>query len=830
MKTISLSILLLTFAGYVYAGNAITNVPTGTVTYTQTVTPSSPVSGKDICYVKSDDKLYCKTSAGVESAVGSGSSIAGDVTGTLSASVVGAVGGSTAANVHAAELLSNAATATNTASTILKRDGSGQVAATTFTGALAGNASTATSATSATSATTATNLAGGLGGQIPYQSAAGTTALLSNGVTGQVLSSQGTTLAPAWINAPGGGGSKNYLSSYAASTGSGALNTGNGDFELNATTGWSLAHTTLSAALFPTSVAAATVPFDSTHGGTAAAGTLSFGIESTAPITQKYSGKLISSGASTAGDMVLTSAFYVDKSDQSAPLTITLSTSVTVGASGLNFSGTSSNSFAIYVYDVTGATWIQPSGVFGMVSNGVYNVKNVVFQPQSNTSTQYQIAIININASSGAYTMLLDAVGVGPQAAVSAPAMSDSVSYTANTNGMGGVTAAVNYRRVGETLELSGNLTTGTTTAAQAQVNLPVGLSIDGTKIGTNAVCGTAAASTQGANVNFPVLANSGNTYIQFGAMAASSSTGLSPQLGNSLLSNSVGFNFFCKVPIVGWSSNTVSSADTDTRVVSTILTGTPTGSGSGAILIFPTITKDTTGSYSASTGEYTVGPPGLYDVKLVVAAGNAGLRHYIYVNGAQVAPLAITQPTYDVGSGSAEVTVKSGDIIDVRMNGVSGGYSGGECAMSITRLSGPAVVQATETVSASYNTTSTAVGTSYTPIIYTAKAFDDHNSYSTTTGLFTVQTPGKYRVSGKWSQAVTSGDNVYIAIFKTGAEASSAFFPANGATITPMITDTAQCVTGDTLSIQSKVATGSTNASGITATMATIAIERIGN
>ena len=44
------------------------------------------------------------------------------------------------------------ATAANTASTIMARDGSGQVAATTFTGALAGNASTATSATSASSA------------------------------------------------------------------------------------------------------------------------------------------------------------------------------------------------------------------------------------------------------------------------------------------------------------------------------------------------------------------------------------------------------------------------------------------------------------------------------------------------------------------------------------------------------------------------------------------------------------------------------------------------------------------------------------------------------
>jgi hypothetical protein len=66
---------------------------------------------------------------------------------------------------------------------------------------IGGNAATATTATSATSATTATNLAGGLGGSIPYQTAAGTTAMLANGTVGQVLKSNGTTLAPSWGSA-----------------------------------------------------------------------------------------------------------------------------------------------------------------------------------------------------------------------------------------------------------------------------------------------------------------------------------------------------------------------------------------------------------------------------------------------------------------------------------------------------------------------------------------------------------------------------------------------------------------------------------------------------
>lgn len=44
----------------------------------------------------------------------------------------------------------------------------------------------------------ATSLVGGLGGSIPYQSSVNTTAMLANGSASQVLTSQGTTLAPAW--------------------------------------------------------------------------------------------------------------------------------------------------------------------------------------------------------------------------------------------------------------------------------------------------------------------------------------------------------------------------------------------------------------------------------------------------------------------------------------------------------------------------------------------------------------------------------------------------------------------------------------------------------
>ena len=60
------------------------------------------------------------------------------------------------------------------------------VTSTSFTGALTGNASTATS------------LAGGSAGTIPYQTAAGTTAMLAAGTSGYFLKSNNTS-APSWV-------------------------------------------------------------------------------------------------------------------------------------------------------------------------------------------------------------------------------------------------------------------------------------------------------------------------------------------------------------------------------------------------------------------------------------------------------------------------------------------------------------------------------------------------------------------------------------------------------------------------------------------------------
>jgi hypothetical protein len=110
--------------------------------------------------------VKCSTGPGTSYAVppggAPGGAAGGDLGGTYPVPSVAAVGGSTAANVHSAELAANAATDANTAGAIVKRDASGNFSAGTVTanlsgnvtGNVTGNASTATALSTAGTSTT----------------------------------------------------------------------------------------------------------------------------------------------------------------------------------------------------------------------------------------------------------------------------------------------------------------------------------------------------------------------------------------------------------------------------------------------------------------------------------------------------------------------------------------------------------------------------------------------------------------------------------------------------------------------------------------------------
>jgi hypothetical protein len=287
------------------------------------------------------------------------------------------------------------------------------------------------------------------------------------------------TLLPSGVEQPvgsAGGGSKNYLTTYKG-------NTGNGDFELNATTGWSLFNTTLTSL----------IPTGSISAGAASVGT--FNTVSSGQLGGSYSLQTASAAAWSAGQGFISDAFTIDTEDQAKPMQITGYFKVVSGASNGNFSGTSSNTFAVYVYDVTNSAWIQPAGVYSMTQNSGVGYINATFQTSA-SGTQYRVAIVAVNASAGAMTLYWDDFIVGPQMRPLGPAMTDWQSFAftlqgSTSNPTLGTTAVKTafWRRVGDSMEVIYEIkqtSAGTDGTGTYLFPLPSGYSIDTSKLTVN--------------------------------------------------------------------------------------------------------------------------------------------------------------------------------------------------------------------------------------------------------------------------------------------------------------------------------------------------------
>lgn len=205
-------------------------------------------------------------------------------------------------------------------------------------------------------------------------------------------------------------GGKNYLSVYTASTASGAANAGNGNFEQGSTAGWSLAKTALTS-LVPSSVGTGGNPFSSANGGTAVHGTFTLStVTAGNQLSGTYSGSLVDSAAGEAGDMLISSAFFIDASDQGKVLPFSFSYKNVTGTQ--SFTGSSTNTWAVYFYDVTNNAWLQPVGVYNMFQSSGVGICAGSFQTNT-TSTRYQIAVVEINAPAATFSLYVDDFVVG---------------------------------------------------------------------------------------------------------------------------------------------------------------------------------------------------------------------------------------------------------------------------------------------------------------------------------------------------------------------------------------------------------------------------------
>jgi hypothetical protein len=236
-----------------------------------------------------------------------------------------------------------------------------------------------------------------------------------------------------------------------------------------------------------------------------------------------------------------------------------------------------------------------------------------------------------------------------------------------------------------------------------------------------------------------------------------------------SAFGNTALVEFFATVPIQGLSSATQTSDQADTRIV--LFAGNK-ASGQAVTLNATNITytsvKDTHGAWNG-TDTYTVPVAGDYLISTTTSAsGNAEL--FAWVNGSNTSRMIGTANTSNwLGASGIVPNLKVGDLLTIRSDAsvtISG--SAAQNNISISRISGPSAITATERISAKYYVSSGVSTTSANPINFDTREWDSHSACQTGAGVWRCTAPisGEYRITARNYWGATSAETY---LYKNG-------------------------------------------------------------
>jgi hypothetical protein len=548
--------------------------------------------------------------------------------------------------------------------------------------------------------------------------------------------------------------------------------------------------------------------------GSGASGNLSIAVSSSSPIDGTKHLNLVSSAATTVGNMLATQAYAVPLSHQAKLVTFSLDFSAISGTANVNWSGTLTNSFALAAWDVTNSVFIPVIGAFAFVQgSGVGNASGSI-QTNSNTAS-IRFIIYNANATAGAVTLAVKNFYAGKQSFVTGAVMTDWVAYSPVYTGFGAVTPIEAFwKQEGDMMLLKGKVTIGTQTAVNAAISLPNGRVIDPNK---NTVVEDVGKYefNNAAFATYHLLASPSTSVLNFG-YSNGTQAGLTILQGSQLgITAGAQMSWSASVPIVGWSSNVQMSSDSSAAVVSFVGTA-----GSGQVLtasvtdVNLTVASDRSGSWSGSqfkvpvSGDYVVGGA----LSLGVATTAA-----VYLNG-----VIVTNGYFGTSNSSGQQSggsilvpnCKAGDLLSVR-SAVSGTVS--TSSINIFRISGNNAVAQVESVRARYSTAGgNTIGTGATTLAFATKTYDSHGAYNTSTGLYTCPTSGEYQAYA-YIQPTTAipgtGSYLNVNLYKNGSSYSELYTVYGNGAVANRVggTDKVICNAGDTLSISANAGTANT-------------------
>jgi len=449
-----------------------------------------------------------------------------------------------------------------------------------------------------------------------------------------------------------------------------------------------------------------------------------------------------------------------------------------------------------YVYDITNAVLIEPINV--EIQAATNPAKHVAYFQASN-STSYRFGFHIATVSAVTYTFNFDTVVVGPQQISKGSFISSWQPFTtASFTGFGTVTNLALYqRRVGSTLEVKGTFDSGTPTAVEARFNLPTGLSLDTSVIGTSPLlCGdwtresaTTSQVKQGkffaTTASLTGLSYSIDEYAQnFNTSTRSLATNVATAAGKQYV-NITG------VPILGWGAGVTLASESSNKIVgfrAGMTSGQTIPTNAVAVINFTNITGtnlyDTTGGYDTSGPSWNVTESGYYTIRLrtyyqsVTSLERMFVR--LYKNGVQIAQgsgNADTSNNVELETSGTFYLIK-GDVLNVFAQSTSDtSYTIDNTLVNTyweaMKIQGNQTIGYDEVVACAYSTNAGQVipNATVTTVLFEDKAFDTHGSYNTSTGIFTAPVAGQYKVdahmtydpSGSWTIAEEAYGYIYV-------------------------------------------------------------------
>jgi hypothetical protein len=390
----------------------------------------------------------------------------------------------------------------------------------------------------------------------------------------------------------------------------------------------------------------------------------------------------------------------------------------------------------------------------------------------------YRLIIFNGTPSTAGFSIMFDNFNVGPSTYVFGTPVTDWVSYTPTvsniTLGTGGTITGL-WRRVGDTMEFQSTVALGTggSFSTSAGHTLPIGYSVDLNKLTSPDDNDVAVGSATGIDISaatywpFVVEYTAARTQIEWSSPtgAVSATVPWTWAAGDVIKSKGA-------VPITGWSSSVQMSDQTDTRVVDWIgYVASNQAVTANATNIPLTSRKDSHGGWSGSS--YTVIVPGDYSIT-GVSSPTTAVTYYtqVYVNGVQTRALASSTNGANACGATVLNDLKAGDVISFRSGVTLTVSADAISSFTITRISGPAAIAATESVNVSYGSTAgSTIGGSYTLQTFTANEIDTHGAWNGT-NTFTAPIAGQYSISaGILTATVTLStiQAVTLVVFKNG-------------------------------------------------------------